>query len=248
MNSRFGREQGVTLMELLIAVTLLSLLSIGMFLAMRLGISAFTKADDKLMTNRRAAGAQRILIEELKGLVPVMAFCGAGATQSGPPSAPPPTRLPFFQGQADVMRLVSNFSLEQGWRGRPKILEMFVISGEHAGVRLVVNEVPYRGPVAAGQFCTVNPQNSLPQFLPVEAGPRSFVLADLLAYCRFWYLTPPEANRSETWKPVWQTLGWPRGVRVEMAPLEPDPSRVQPITVTAPIYVDRHADIQYGDL
>ena len=41
--------RGVTLLELLIAVTLLSLLSVAMFTAMRIGLSAFTKADDKLM-------------------------------------------------------------------------------------------------------------------------------------------------------------------------------------------------------
>jgi prepilin-type N-terminal cleavage/methylation domain-containing protein len=70
--------RGVTLLELLIAVTLLSLLSVAMFTAMRIGLSAFTKADDKLMMNRRTAGAQRILQSQLEGLVPAMALCGVG--------------------------------------------------------------------------------------------------------------------------------------------------------------------------
>ena len=54
------REAGVTLIELTVAVTLLSLLSLGMVMAMRVGLSAYAKTESKLMDNRRVAGAQRI--------------------------------------------------------------------------------------------------------------------------------------------------------------------------------------------
>jgi prepilin-type N-terminal cleavage/methylation domain-containing protein len=40
-----GAERGVTLIEVLIAVTLLSILSVGMLIAMRVGLTTFTKAD-----------------------------------------------------------------------------------------------------------------------------------------------------------------------------------------------------------
>lgn len=237
-------QRGLTLLELLIAVTLLSLLSVGMFLAMRIGLSAFTKADDRMMMNRRAAGAQRILQEELEGLMPVMAPCGS----HGVPAEVAQLKFAFFQGQSDSMRLVSTFSLQQGWRGKPQILEMFVIPGERAGVRLVVNELPYTGPLGAGGLCSPNPTGGPPLFQPVAAGPRSFVLADQLAYCRFWYLTPPaRPGQLAEWKSSWTLLSWPLGVRVEMAPLEANPAEVQPITVTAPIQVTRSPQIPYGD-
>jgi general secretion pathway protein J len=235
--------RGVTLLELLIAVTLLSLLSLGMFQAMSIGLNALGKTDDRLMANRRAAGAQRILQEELESLMPVMAACSA------PPGVIPP-RVPFFQGQPDGMRLVSTFSLQEGWRGRPQILEMLVIPGEGAGVRLVVNEIPYSGPAGAGQLCASR-LDGPPQFLPIAAQPTSFVLADKLAYCHLSYLVPavPGSNQPEQWMPVFATrpAAWPRAVRIEMAPLAADPSRVQPISVTAPVYVHRGPEIQYGD-
>jgi len=233
-------QKGVTLIEVLIAVTLLSLLSVGMFLAMRVGLNAYTKADTKLMDNRRAAGAQRILEEELEGFMPVMALCGASLGPAGPM-----IRTPFFQGEPDVLRLVSTFSLQQGWRGQPQVLEMFVIPGEPKGVRLVVNENLYTGPVGAGRFCTATRQ-----FLPVEAGPQSFVLADKLAFCRFTYLIPSRnPNDPPVWQPEWTNPQiWPLAIRVEMAPLETDPSVVQPITVTAPIYLHRNPGTNYGDL
>jgi prepilin-type N-terminal cleavage/methylation domain-containing protein len=232
------RERGVTLLEVLIAVTLLSLLSVAMFMAMRIGLNSFAKADTRLMDNRRVAGAQRIVEDEIEGLMPVMANCVGAAGGAGP-------RIPFFQGEPDVMRLVSAFSLEGGWRGQPQILEMFVIPGENGlGVSLVANETLYTGPLGAGRFCT-GPR----QFIPVNAGAQSFVLADKLAYCRFQYLAPAASpGQPPQWKEIWTAQMWPQAVRIEMAPLEADPARVQPVSVVAPLKVHRSPEIHYEDL
>lgn len=231
-------QKGVTLMEVLIAVSLLSLLSVAMFLAMRIGLNAYAKADTRLMDNRRTAGAQRILAEELGGIIPVMAACGAGGGGTG-------SRAVFFQGAPGVMRLATTFSLQQGWRGQPQMLALMVIPGEdNRGVRLVVNETPYTGPLAAGRFCT-----AAGQFVPAEAGAGSFVLADNLAYCRFSYLSSATvANQPPGWKAAWNTQTWPIAIRIEMAPLATDASRVQPISFTTPVYLHRNPEIQYEDL
>jgi general secretion pathway protein J len=241
------RESGTTLIEVLIAVTLLSLLSVGMLTAMRVGFMAYSKTTNKLMENRRVAGAQRVVQEELEGMMPVVAACGEapGATA---------VKTVFFEGQPQTMRLVSTFSLEQGWRGRPQILELFVIPGEEGrGVRLVVNEIPYTGPIGMARLCTGRTRDpltggNLAIFAPVQAGPNSFVLADKLAYCRFFYFTIPlDRNLAPHWTPNWTIAGWPFAVRIEMAPLDPDPSRLQPITITAPIHIHRSPEIQYVD-
>src|SRR5262249_45018999 len=125
-------EAGVTLIEVLIAVTLLALLSVAMLFAMRVGISAMAKSDARLMENRRISGAQRIIEQEIAGFVPTMAICGAE-------SDGPKTAMPFFQGEPAAMRFVSTFSLQQGWRGMAQLLEFTVIPGQdNRGVRLVV--------------------------------------------------------------------------------------------------------------
>jgi general secretion pathway protein J len=241
------RESGTTLIEVLIAVTLLSLLSVGMLTAMRVGLQAFSKTNDKLMDNRRVAGAQRVVQEELEGMMPVVAPCGELPGNT-------PAKTAFFEGQPQSVRLVSTFSLQQGWRGPPQILELFVIPGEEGrGVRLVVNEIPYTGPAGTGRLCigrTRDPAtgSSMAVFAPVQAGPNSFVLADKLAYCRFSYFTVPlDRNVMPRWTPQWTYSGWPYAVRIEMAPLDPDPSRLQPIAVTAPIHIHRSPEIQYVD-
>ena len=62
-------------MELLISVVLLSMLSVGLLFALRIGLNAYSKTQTRLMDNRRVVGAQRILEEELEGLMPVVAPC-----------------------------------------------------------------------------------------------------------------------------------------------------------------------------
>ena len=231
------KEKGVTLLEVLIAVSLLSLLSVAMFLALRIGLNGYAKADTRLMDNRREAGAQRILEEEIAGLIPVKALCGALEGRGGTPAI-------FLQGEPEVMRLVSTFSLQEDSRGQPQVLELFVVPGDGRGVRLVVNETLYTGPAGAGKFC-LGPR----QFLPVASGPNSFVIADKLAYCRFLYLAAPTGPaEAAPWKTVWTTQTWPLAVRIEMAPLDPNPALVQPTSLTVPIDLHRNPEIPYEDL
>ena len=50
---RLNSERGVTLVELLIAVTLVALLSMGMLFAMRTGLGALSSTNTRLHDNRR---------------------------------------------------------------------------------------------------------------------------------------------------------------------------------------------------
>jgi prepilin-type N-terminal cleavage/methylation domain-containing protein len=237
---------GVTLIEVLIAMSLLSILSVGILMAMRVGLNALGKANNKLISNRRAAGAQRILEQQIEGLMPVLASCRPGAEA-------PAIQMPFFQGEPQSMRFVSSYSLQEAARGYPRILEFQVIPGaDGRGVRLVVNEHIYSGPLAAGFFClgrSVDPALGIdmPRFRPIQTGTGSFVLADQLAFCHFAYQDVDRNTGLDQWLPLWTSLQWPRGVRVEMAPLDADPGRLRVLPVTAAIHVNRHPNLQYVD-
>jgi hypothetical protein len=211
---------------------------------MRVGLSAYLKTDAKLMDIRRITGAQNILHQELEGFIPALAACGGSNMYNGFKAA-------FFQGEMNAMRMVSSFSLGQGWRGMPMILEFTTIPGEE-GVKLVVNEIPYGGHLSTAAVCPgLKPSPSgdmLPSFIPVVPGPKAFVLADQLSYCRFWFYGPGKtANDPPVWTEHWDQKGWPYGIRVEMAPAKMDPSRVHPITVTAPIRIRRDPQMKYED-
>lgn len=229
------RNSGITLLEVLIAVTLLSVLSAGMMMAMRIGISALSRTDARLMDNRRVAGAQRVLEQELQAMIPVVAPCANGG-------AP----VPIFSGLPNGITMVTGFSLQAAWRGRPQVIQMFVISGEDGGSRLVVNETPYTGPVNAGKLCNSGGGNNA-VFPPPTAGPTTYVLADHLRAVSFQYLHVGEKPEDPgIWTPGWGDAGWPVGIRILMEPLSPSPARLQPISVTVPIYVYRDPGAHYA--
>ena len=240
------RDAGMTLMEVLIAVSLLSVLSVGMMLAMRLGISALTKVDQRLMDNRRIAGAQRIVEQELEGLIPAMVPCSGNGGNFGSP------KVAIFSGQQSSLTLVSAFSLQGAWRGKPQVLEIFSAPSDEGGVRLLVNETPYTGP-SSGQLCThfegdgqtVGLRGTFPQPAMREG---TFVLADRLRSVRFQYLRRAEKlEEPGTWIEQWTRADWPAGIRIVMEPIDPNPARLQPVTVTAPVYIYRTLGVPYED-
>lgn len=238
-------EAGVTLMELLIAVTLMSLLSVGILFALRVGLSAMEKTNRRFISNRRVVGAQRILEQQIANFMPVMADC---AIANGPPQ-----RSPFFQGEPESMRFVSSYSLEQSARGYARLLEFQVIPREDGrGVRLVVNDHVYTGPRSAGQVCLGYQPDPVTggrilRFLPIQPGPYSFVLADRLAYCRFYYREAMQPPIHERWVQRWMTPQWPSGVRVEMALVEPDPSGLTVMSMTIPVRANRQPGVLFAE-
>jgi len=231
-------QAGVTLIELLIAVLLFSLLSVGIVLTLRVALNAMNKSDSKLMANRRVSSVERILDQEIEGIMPVTANCQPEPGAQGPP-------MLFFQGEQTSMRLVSTYSLQQGERGLPMILEFQVIPGEEGqGVRLVVNEHWYTGPRGAGIFCLgmgpgFDGGPPAPRFVPINIGSDSFVLSDKLAYCHFSFRDLRVPPQPPVWVERWIKPVLPNAVRIDMAPLMPDPGRLQPVTLTIPVHVTR---------
>ena len=245
MNASRNRR-GVTLIELLVAITLLSLLAVGILFAFRIGLSGMTRSNERLLSNRRVLGVERILSQQVAGFVPVKADCR-------PQPDAPEQRLPFFQGDVQTMRFVSTYSLDEASRGYPRILEFQVIPGDaDGGVRLVVNEFVYTGPISAGATClglVPDPVSgtSLLQFRPVAIGASSFVLADNLAYCRFAFREDREPPAPPLWHTRWPHLAIPAAVRVDMAPLRPDPAKLQVPAFTAAFRPNRDPLKNYAD-
>jgi prepilin-type N-terminal cleavage/methylation domain-containing protein len=233
-------QAGVTLMELLIAVSLVSLISVSALMAMRVGFNAMRSTNDKIIANRRALGTQKIIEQQVAGMIVTMAECTAGG---------PPVKIPFFQGEPQTMRFVSTYSLQEAHRGYPRILEYQVIPRPDGnGVRLVVNEMLYSGPRSAGRVCIgPGPPGLGNMFVPVQIGATSFILADNLAFCRFGFLQeapPPVWNE---WVPVFSDKKFPLAVRVEMAPTESPRGRIPLLSMIAPVRVNRLPGVSYAD-
>ena len=112
----------------------------------------------------------------------------------------------------------------------PQILEFQVIPGEQGrGVRLVVNENVYTRPALRRGFLPRAPGRipnwacSTQRFIPIVVGPRSFVLADHLAYLPLFLSRLLQEEDLEQWSPTWIPVNrWPLGIRIEMTPLDTD--------------------------
>ena len=148
----------------------------------------------------------------------------------------------MFIGTPQTLRMVSTYSLAEGSRGYPRLLEFQVISSNLGGVRLIVNESLYTGPSSLVPFCAG------PGEAPAQATPQSFVLADRLASCTLSYREAiPDTPVPGNWMPGWDRQNLPAAVHVEMTPLAPDPASLPLVSVTVPIHITRDIGVPYDD-
>jgi prepilin-type N-terminal cleavage/methylation domain-containing protein len=242
MTHSLNGKAGVTLIELLLAISLLSLLSVGMLISMRIGFNTMERVDSRLVSDRRVSYARRIIEDEISGYIYTMA--------AWRPRPDAPVIVVFNQWEPQTMRFVTAYSLQDAWRGRPQIAALQVIPGADGnGVRLIVNETPYTGSDQAGQMITSVDPDSTVSYAPVVAGSQSFVLADRLSYCRFSYLqSTPSAAPFQVWRSDWTRVQQlPQGVRIDMAPLDTSPASLHVSTVTVALHVNTTPGTTYAD-
>lgn len=224
-------ERGFTLVEVLIAVTLVAGIATSMLFAMRSGLLSMSKIDGRLIANRRVMSVERILASELGGVMPVIGYCADNS------------QMPVFNGNDQTLHLVTSYSLTEGARGDPRVVELQVVPSPGGGMRLIANETLYSGPYATAPFCAGN------AFRAGEASPQSFVVADRLAYCHISYedVDPMMRMGNGNWLPMWNKTNLPAAVHVDMAPAVPDAAYLPLISVTVPIHITRDVNAPYTD-
>ena len=223
--------RGFTLVEMMIAITLVAAIITGLLMAMRTSLSAYEKVNRRLEDNRRAMGLEQALHRQFGGMMPVTGDCGIG----GP-------KVAAFNGDAASVRFVSSFSLAEGARGYPRVVEYVAAPDPNGGLRLMMNERLYSGP------SSVAPQCVNLTFPPVQVTPQSMEMAGKLVSCRFAYRVPvPDSPMGAEWIPIWQRPDLPRAVRIEMMPLDPNPARLPMLTLNVPVHVTRLVTVPYAD-
>jgi len=230
-NREVRSERGVTLLELMIAITLVAGLSTGMLMAMRTSLLTYEKTAKRLESNRRFVKTQQMLSDQISAVMPVQGACPRDDGQIVGVAS-------FLSGSENTLRLVSSYSIAEGSRGYPQIVEYRVIAEQRGSVRLVATERPYTGP-----------QSTTPSCGGAPASGESYVLAEHLAYCRFSYHEPYDQNRfiETPWLPLWDKPLLPAGVRIEMRPVVPDAGGLSVLGVTVPIQVNRDPRMIYVD-
>ncbi len=229
--SRRGTRRGFTLIEMIIAVTLVAAIVTGLLMTMRTALSAYQKVHARLDDNRRVMGLDRALHRQLGGIMPVAMQC-----PGGPPMA-------AFIGDPTSLRFVSSSSLAEGARGYPRVVEYAAAPDPQGGLRLMMNERIYAGPSSLIPLCAGQ------ALAPVALTPQSVELAGKMAYIRFGYRKPvPDSPMGGDWLPAWQGIpDLPRAMRIEMAPLAADPAHLPMLTVNVPVRLNRQLLAPYAD-
>ena len=228
---RSRSRAGLTLLEIVVAITLLSLLSVGMLTALRVGVNGWQRSNENLMLDRRIASSNQLLQGALENIL-----AARGAYRQ--PQIEGFQTFTFFEGLPGAMRFVTSYSLERGPRGGLRLLELLVADGPR-GKRLLLNDFPYDGPemtipLVLGVTTDGAGQRRL-LFAPVMAQPASFIVADELQSCSFSYYQQDRPANPGQWVLEWaRDTQLPTAVRVEMTG-RGDSARLRPVSVTAPI-------------
>jgi hypothetical protein len=220
-------ESGVTLIELLFAITLVSLISVGLLFAMRTSLLTYDKVSQRLASDRRAMRMELTLERQISGIIPVMGGCSGQV---------------FFGGNQESLRFVSDYSLAEGSRGYPRVVEYQVAPDPHGGVRLMMNERVYGGPSTTAPLCAGGVDQ------PVHLDQQSAEAAANLVFCRIAYRELVPGNLlAGNWVPAWDRPMLPAAVRIEMASVNPAAVRLPALTLNVPLRITRDLGVQYAD-
>ncbi|MEO8097527.1 MAG: prepilin-type N-terminal cleavage/methylation domain-containing protein [Acidobacteriota bacterium] len=233
--SRRTTQCGFTLMEVILAITLVAAISAGMLTAMRSGLLTLNRTQQRLDENRVALGIQDLLRRQIGGMMPVKGLCKAGEGEA---------TVPIFRGDAERMLMVSSVSMTEGARGYPRILLYQVQPNPDGTVRLVVYERLFSGPASTLQAC--DPVSTIIPPAPVDSP--AFVVFDHLAYCRFSYRNLNfNTLQGLDWMEGWAFPYLPYAVRIDIAAAPGTASRMPVGAITIPLHVSRGPEERYAD-
>lgn len=232
--SRRRGQSGFTLIELVVSISLVAAISAGMLMAMRNALLTMERTGARLEENRRAVGIAQMVRRQLGGAMPVTGDCSTGGQAA---------RVPVFRGDTAGFVMVTSFSMTEGSRGHPRIVQYQALPEPGGTFRLIANEYPFSGPASTLPYCLAVGR------VPAQAGPESFVVAEGLAAVRILYQQRnPLSMLGEGWLAEWRPPELPAAIRIEMTPAAVDPRRMQLPSITVPIHVNRYYQEQYDDL
>lgn len=125
-----NRNNGFTLLEVVLALTIFALMSAIIYGAFSLGHSAVEKSHGRFENNQRLRSFSDLL--------------GSYIRSSHPYRMSPRDATVFFVGEAERLTFVSSFSLAMGGRGMGKVSLWLEADGTGGGVLRLEEEIPVR--------------------------------------------------------------------------------------------------------
>jgi prepilin-type N-terminal cleavage/methylation domain-containing protein len=223
---RFGSRSGFTLIELIIAITLVSAIVAGMLSAMRGGLLTLERVQNRIQESRGTLGLDQMVRRQIGGIVPAQGDCAIDPNNS--------FRGPEFRGNPEAMLFVTTYSVTQGARGYPHLVEYRVIPNNDGTVRVVMEELLFASPATTRNFCAA--PNLV---LPLEPSGRSMVIAPRVASARISYRQmDPYTHLGGDWLSEWTFPMLPSAIRIDMLPVG---------SIAVPLHVSRDPQVTYAD-
>ena len=232
--SQDRRQAGFTLIELMIAITLVAAISAGLLTTMRNALLTMERTQARLEENRRALGIQDLIRRQIDGLIPVRALCGTGEQ---------PVLADIFRGNRTSLLLVTNESMTEGARGYPHVALYQVQPNPDGTFRLEVSEQVFSGPTSTAPYCEADPR-----VLHSFAGVQPVVLLNKLAFCHFAYRNLNQNTLfGREWMEAWVLPYAPYSVRIEMEAAPNSDVRMPVGSITIPLRISRTPGERYFD-
>jgi len=205
------KQAGFTLLELLVAITIVSLLSTTILFGWRIAANAWGRASELVEEQRRVAATHQVLQEQMAAMVPYSPWTRQGMQDV------------FFQGEPQTARFLSRYSLENRAGSGLYLIEYEIAEQMDGTCQLLMNEAPLRNPdEAGGVFASVEQSAAGPilRFVPVERTAKTRVLLEGLEECRLEYYRPAGPQEPGAWVEQWTSRGveLPRCMAIRIAP------------------------------
>jgi len=129
--ARRHRSSGFTLMEVLVSITLMSVLAVAVHYGYRIGLDSWSRAEKSLEKERKVQSVFDLMSRQLGSMVPYY---------SRQPLDGAPVDVLLFNGTSQGVRFVSTFSAGARNAGGLRLVEYFVGNTIGEGMSLLMND------------------------------------------------------------------------------------------------------------
>lgn len=220
-------ECGFTLMELLVSMTIISLLAVTILFGWRIAAGAWGRASQLVDEQRRVAAIDQVLETQMAEMLPATPWLRQG------------NAAVFFQGEPRTARFLSRYSLVNRSRSGLYLVEYQISDGPSGTQQLLLNESPVENQDELGTLRADAPQSadsSQPRFVSFERTPQTRVMLEEITGAHFEYYQPAGPLGPGGWVSRWQGQAneLPRAMAIRFS-ANPAPNRLQPAAVVARI-------------
>jgi len=188
-------KRGVTLLELLVAISLLGMVSLGLLFGLRIAVSAWQKGNSRLSADRQVFAAGDLFAQQVANARPRLVAVGPEDR---------PVRIFYFQGTSNSLRFLTATSLAGRSRSGLWLAEYTFREDGPGRCKLSYNEVPYHDDRDAAQtIASVREDQSTHRLVVRFVEPET--VRDLyrdLEGCSFEYLVV-EPGQEPRWETEW---------------------------------------------